>query len=62
MEGFPNATEKIAIAERGMPNCKDFPFFMKSVSALYFIDIYHDLCKRSDDRSLGVDKVTLLEY
>lgn len=28
----------------------------------YFIDIYKDLCQRSDEPDRGVDKVTLLQY
>ena len=28
----------------------------------YFIDIYDDLVQRSDNRELGLDKVTVLEY
>ena len=28
----------------------------------YFIDIFDDLCQRSDNKDFGIDKMTMLEY
>jgi len=59
MEQNETEDDKIEIIEIDLINNKDY---LKNVVYPYFIDIYNDLCQRSDDQDKGVDKVTMLEY
>lgn len=59
MESSDDESDKIQIVELDLTTSKDY---LKNVVYPYFIDIYNDLCQRSEDQEKGVDKVTLLEY
>lgn len=59
MENNETEGDKIEMTELDLTTSKDY---LKNVVYPYFIDIYNDLCQRSDDQEKGVDKVTMLEY
>jgi hypothetical protein len=42
-------------------NTKDSEEFKKNVCLPYFKDIYKDLASRSDNKSKGINKVSILE-